>query len=58
MREPPYLVKTSDNASSIVSHIESTIAIQRTAVFPVHFTPGSESHLGDSSWIFPRDNKR
>lgn len=46
-----YLDSIRDNASSIVNHSESTIEMQRTAVFPVHFTGGSLSHLGDSSWL-------
>nr|GMD13774.1 hypothetical protein Iba_scaffold40678CG0010 [Ipomoea batatas]GMD42095.1 hypothetical protein Iba_chr10bCG6050 [Ipomoea batatas]GMD43657.1 hypothetical protein Iba_chr10cCG7420 [Ipomoea batatas] len=38
-----------DKASRMVNHIESTIEIQRNAVFPVHFAGGSISYLGDSS---------
>jgi len=45
------LDKIRDNASSIVNHSESTIEMQRTVVLPDHFTGGSLSHLGDSSWM-------
>lgn len=45
------LDKIRDNASSIVNHSESTIEIQRTVVLPDHFTGGSLSHRGDSSWM-------
>lgn len=46
-----------DKASRMVNHIESTIEIQRNAVFPVHFAGGSISYLGDSSCLL-QDKRR
>ena len=43
-----YFDKIRDSASRIVNHIESTIDMQRTTIFPVHFT--GDSHHGESSW--------
>lgn len=51
MTTKPYFANIRDKASSMVNHIESTMDMQRTAVFPVHFARGSESHLGESSWF-------
>lgn len=44
-----YFVNIRDRASSMVNQVESTIDMQRNAAFPVPFTYGLESHLGDSS---------
>lgn len=42
------LAKIRDKASRIVNHVESTIALQRTVVFPLHTVICSLSHFGDS----------
>lgn len=40
-----------DKASSMINHIESTIATQSIPVFPVHIVGGPVSPLGDSIWL-------
>lgn len=40
----------NDKASRTVNQNESTIDTQRSAVPPVNFAGGSDSHLGESSW--------